>query len=111
MLIQQVRYFLALCDEGNFTRAAERCDVAQPTVTNAIRSMERELGGALFYRKPQVALTPLGHAVRPHLCEIVAAADLAYAAARKANHCHAYDHKKLAKIVAHDGIQQDPERV
>ena len=34
--MHQVRYFLAAADELNFTRAAERCDVAQPTMTRAI---------------------------------------------------------------------------
>jgi DNA-binding transcriptional LysR family regulator len=83
MLINQVRYFLAICQEGSFTRAARRCGVAQPTVTNAIRVLEREFGGALFDRKPPVALTALGQAVHPHLRRVVKATYLAHAAARK----------------------------
>jgi LysR family hydrogen peroxide-inducible transcriptional activator len=50
MEMHQVRYFLALCDEQNFTRAAQRCDVAQPSLTRAINKMEAELGGSLFDR-------------------------------------------------------------
>ena len=37
MEMHQVRYFLALCEELNFTRAAERCHVAQPSLTRAIK--------------------------------------------------------------------------
>jgi Bacterial regulatory helix-turn-helix protein, lysR family len=57
--MHQVRYFLALCDELNFTRAARRCGISQPSLTQAIRALERELGGALFHREPSIALTRL----------------------------------------------------
>ena len=57
MEMHQIRYFLALCDELNFTRAARRCGVTQPSLTNAIRALERELGGAVFQRKPRIELT------------------------------------------------------
>ena len=67
MQMQQIRYFLALCEERSFTRAAKRCGVSQPSLTNAIMALEQELGGALFQRKPLVALTVLGHAVHPYL--------------------------------------------
>ena len=48
MQMNQIRYFLALCEERNFTRAAKRCCVSQPSVTNAIKQLELELGGPLF---------------------------------------------------------------
>jgi len=70
MEMHQIRYFLALCEELNFTRAAGRCGVTQPSLTNAIRALERELGGPVFHRKPRIELTELGHAVRPYLQEI-----------------------------------------
>jgi DNA-binding transcriptional LysR family regulator len=70
MQMQQIRYFLALFEELSFTRAAKRCGVSQPSLTNAIMALEQELGGALFQRKPLVALTVLGHAVRPYLDRI-----------------------------------------
>jgi LysR family hydrogen peroxide-inducible transcriptional activator len=73
MQMQQVRYFLALCEELNFTRAARRCGVSQPSLTTAISVLERELGGALFDRKPSIALTALGRVVRPYLDEIARA--------------------------------------
>ena len=82
MQMQQIRYFLALCEELNFTAAARRCGVSQPSLTTAIGALERELGGALFQRKPSIALTGLGRAVRPYLGEIARNADQARAVAR-----------------------------
>src|SRR5262249_16483926 len=82
MQMQQIRYFLALCEERNFTRAATRCGVSQPSLTNAIIGLEQELGGALFQRKPLIALTVLGHAVHPYLDRIAQNADHARQAAQ-----------------------------
>jgi DNA-binding transcriptional LysR family regulator len=82
MQMHQIRYFLALCEERNFTRAARRSGVAQPSLTNAIITLERELGGALFARRPAVALTALGHAVQPYLSRIAENAEHARAAAQ-----------------------------
>jgi hypothetical protein len=48
MEMHQIRYFLALSSELSFTRAAKRCGVSQPSLTSAINSLERQLGGALF---------------------------------------------------------------
>jgi DNA-binding transcriptional LysR family regulator len=70
MEMHQVRYFLALCEERSFTRAARRCGVTQPSLTNAIRALERELKGTLFHRKPRVEPTELGRGIRPHLQDI-----------------------------------------
>jgi DNA-binding transcriptional LysR family regulator len=80
--IRQVHYFLALCDELNFTCAARRCGISQPSLSNAISALERELGGALFHRKPSIALTRLGRMVRPYLDEIARNADHAREVAR-----------------------------
>jgi LysR family transcriptional regulator, hydrogen peroxide-inducible genes activator len=82
MQMHQVRYFLALCEELSFTRAARRCGVSQPSLTTAISALERELGGALFDRKPSIALTGLGRMVRPYLDEIARNADHAREVAR-----------------------------
>src|SRR5262245_4246953 len=71
METNQVRYFLALCEEKNFTRAAKRCGVSQPSVSNAIKRLEEELGGDLFHRtKNGAKLSPLGAAIRPYLDQI-----------------------------------------
>ena len=80
--MHQVRYFLALCEERSFTRAARRCGISQPSLTTAIRALERELGGALFHRKPSIAFTGLGRMVRPYLDEIARNADHACEVAR-----------------------------
>ncbi|HUU25376.1 MAG TPA: LysR family transcriptional regulator [Methyloceanibacter sp.] len=68
MEMHQVRYFLAVARELNFTRAAENCNVAQPSLTRAVRQLEGELGGDLFRReRPQAQLTELGQRMLPHL--------------------------------------------
>ena len=68
MEMHQVRYFLAVCEELNFTRAAEKCHVAQPSLTRAIKQLEGELGGDLFRReRPRAILTPLGERIYPRL--------------------------------------------
>ena len=82
--MHQVRYFMALCDELNFTRAAQRCKVAQPSLTNAIKALEEELGATLFQRRPAVSLTEVGEAIRPALQEIVVQAEIARATAKAA---------------------------
>lgn len=46
--MHQIRYFLATSRILNFTRAAEECNVAQPSLTRAIKLLEHELGGDLF---------------------------------------------------------------
>jgi DNA-binding transcriptional LysR family regulator len=68
MEMHQVRYFLAVARTLNFTRAAEECNVAQPSLTRAIKLLEGELGGDLFRReRPQAMLTPLGERMYPLL--------------------------------------------
>ena len=70
MELHQIRYFLALCEELHFTRAAERCAVAQSSLTRAIRLLETELGGALFHRaRADTRLTDLGARVQPFLAQ------------------------------------------
>ena len=65
MQMHQVRYFLALCRELNFTRAAKSCGVAQPSLTNALKALEDEVQGKLFHRFPRVQLTKLGWMIKP----------------------------------------------
>jgi len=61
MEMHQVKYFLAIARKLNFTRAAEECNVSQPSLTRAIKQLEDELGGELFRReRPQAQLTELG---------------------------------------------------
>src|ERR1017187_9330638 len=71
MKIQHVRYFLTLCEERNFTRAAKRCGVSQPSLTNAIKRLEQTLGGPLFHRdRRKIELTELGRIIKPYLKQI-----------------------------------------
>ncbi len=68
MEMHQVRYFLAVCDTLNFTRAAETCNVTQPALTRAIQKLEEELGGLLFRRERSAThMTDLGRLMKPHL--------------------------------------------
>ena len=76
MEMQQVRYFVALADTLNFTRAAEKCNVSQPALTRAIQQLEHELGGPLFHReRNNTHLTELGRQVEPHLRQALAATE------------------------------------
>src|SRR5919201_3187739 len=68
MEMHQVRYFLATVSELNFTKAAERCNVTQPSLARAIKQLEDEFGGDLFRReRPQAQLTELGQRMYPLL--------------------------------------------
>jgi len=75
MEMHQVRYFLAVAQELNFSRAAEKCNVSQPSLSRAIQQLEGELGGPLFNRERHLThLTELGEMVRPHLENVFEAA-------------------------------------
>jgi DNA-binding transcriptional LysR family regulator len=83
MEMHQIRYFLAVAEELNFTRAANRCNVSQPSLTRAIRMLEEEFGGPLFHReRSKTHLSELGRMVIPHLKQISTEAS---AAKRQAN--------------------------
>ena len=75
MEMHQVRYFLAVAQLLNFTRAAEKCNVTQPSLTRAIKQLEVELGGDLFRReRPAAQLTELGQRMHPLLKQCYEAA-------------------------------------
>ncbi len=68
MEMHQIRYFLAVCRAGSFTRAAEDCGISQPALTAAIKKLETELGDPLFRREGRkVFLSPLGELMQPKL--------------------------------------------
>jgi DNA-binding transcriptional LysR family regulator len=76
MDLRQLWYFVAVSEEGQFTRAASRVSVAQPAVSAQIRRLERELGEPLFQRGPRtVILTAAGEALLPHARAALAAAE------------------------------------
>ncbi|MCK9621011.1 MAG: LysR family transcriptional regulator [Methylobacter sp.] len=71
MEMQQIRYFLAVCDQGSITHAAQLTYVSQPSLTQAIKKLEDEMGGALFTRtRSGCELTPLGRMVEANLRKI-----------------------------------------
>lgn len=71
MDFNQVRYFLAIADTLNFTRAAELCHVTQPALTQAIKRLENELGGELIHRDGRnTELSRLGKSLRLHFQQI-----------------------------------------
>jgi DNA-binding transcriptional LysR family regulator len=75
MEMHQVRYFLAVAKHLNFSRAADECNVAQPSLSRAIQQLEGEFGGQLFHREQKFThLSELGAMVRPHLETVYAAA-------------------------------------
>jgi DNA-binding transcriptional LysR family regulator len=70
MEMHQIRYFLAASRTLNFTQAAEECHVAQPSLSQAIKKLEDELGGLLFRRERALThLTDLGRMVLPLLAQ------------------------------------------
>ncbi|GLS86198.1 transcriptional regulator [Cypionkella aquatica] len=78
MEMHQIKYFLAVTRTLNFTRAADQCNVTQPSLTRAIQKLEDEFGGFLFNRERALThLTELGRMVLPHLEQTYEAAEAA----------------------------------
>lgn len=78
MELRVLRYFLAVANEGNMTKAAEALHITQPTLSRQLMDLENELGSALFYRgKRAVTLTEDGLLFKQRAQEIVELADKA----------------------------------
>jgi DNA-binding transcriptional LysR family regulator len=89
MEMHQVRYFLAMARLLNFTRAAEECNVSQPSLTRAIQKLEDEFGGPLFRReRSRTHLTDLGRIMLPHLDRAYEGTQTAKALARGVSKAH-----------------------
>jgi LysR family hydrogen peroxide-inducible transcriptional activator len=72
MDIHHIRYFLAVCETRNFTRAAERCNVTQPALSRAVQQLEDEVGGLLFRRERNLThITDLGALLRPRFQQVL----------------------------------------
>lgn len=83
--VRQMSYWLAVVDEGSFTRAAVRMHISQPSLSQQVRTLEQELGGELLERLPRsVRLTPAGQAFLPHARIAVDATARAVRSAREA---------------------------
>ena len=84
MELRQLEYLVAVAEEANFTRAAERIHVAQPAVSAQIQRLERELGQTLVDRSRRaVRLTEAGEAVLPHARAALAAVRTMHVAAEE----------------------------
>jgi DNA-binding transcriptional LysR family regulator len=84
--LSQIRYFVAVAEEGNVGRAAQRLHVAQPPVSRQIRALEDEIGAPLFTRTPRgMTLLPSGRVFLDHARAILNAVDRAVDAARGQN--------------------------
>jgi DNA-binding transcriptional LysR family regulator len=77
-----IRYFLAVADTGNFTTAAERCHVTQPTLSAGVARLEEEIGARLFDRGRRSGLSAAGQRLLPHARAMVEAWRLARAESR-----------------------------
>ena len=86
MELRQLEYLIAVAEEANFTRAAERVRISQPGVSTQIRQLEHELGAQLIDRSGRRAsLTAAGEAVLEHARAALAAAGAARQAADAVN--------------------------
>lgn len=84
MSLAQIRYFVAVAEEGNVGRAARRLRVAQPPLSRHIRSLEDELGAPLFDRTPRgMTLLPSGELFLSYARRILETVDDACAAVRR----------------------------
>lgn len=82
MKLTQIEYFIAVCECGSFSRAAEKCHISQPGISKAIRELEEECGVALFQRnRNNIQITRRGRILLEHarqfqnhyrnLCQVV----------------------------------------
>ncbi len=78
MEMSQIRYVLAAAKTLNFTKAAAECNVSQPALTKAIKTLEADFGAPLFHRESKrILLSEFGQTMLPHLKHILDEAQVA----------------------------------
>ncbi len=83
MELRHLRYFVAVAEAGNFTRAAENLGISQPPLSQQIQRLEHELGSPLFRRLTRsVELTPAGQVLYEDAIKILKLSDAAFEKAR-----------------------------
>ena len=111
MNLRQLSCFVAVAEEGSFTRAAERIGIAQPSLSQQIRSLEAELGGRLLERLARgIVLTPAGRAFLPEARAALRATERAERSARAALGLSAGELAVAAVRSIAVGILPDPLR-
>ncbi|QFU89052.1 LysR family transcriptional regulator [Amycolatopsis sp. YIM 10] len=84
MQFQQLAYFVAVAETRHFTQAAERMRVAQPSLSQQVKALERDVGATLFHRiRGNVTLTEAGETLLPFARRILAETETAYRAVRE----------------------------
>jgi LysR family transcriptional regulator, benzoate and cis,cis-muconate-responsive activator of ben and cat genes len=85
MELRQLRYFMAVAEEGNISRAAKRIFLTQPALSRQIKTLEGEIGQCLLERQAHsIRLTPVGQALLREARELLQHADLALERVRAA---------------------------
>jgi len=96
----QIRYFVAVAEEGHVGRAAQRLRVAQPPLSRQIRALEDEVGTALFARTPRgMTLLPVGRIFLDHARGILSAVERAVEVVRS-------EHDNAASVGNHSNLSQ-----
>ena len=85
MELRHLRYFVAVAEERNFSRAAQRVGIEQSPLSRSIRDLERDLGVVLFKRTTRSSsMTPAGQILLPHARLMIEAAEHARNAVKAA---------------------------
>jgi LysR family transcriptional regulator, hydrogen peroxide-inducible genes activator len=116
MELRQMEYFVAVVETGSFSAAAERCNIAQPSLSQQIIKLEHEIGQQLFNRLGRtITLTDVGKTLYPHAQAILSNVQQAYHAVKSGY----YPEKGMLSMgiiptlglyVLHDAIVQFKER-